>query len=1029
MTCRSPRKEDSAFLPATAVVSVLRKPGSTKIFAAVVFAAVAIAITITASGLWDDSTLAAIFDNPAAPATVIPNVSDVWSITLDAVDSIMSSEWLIPPAFAATTIKDLGNQTVTEGAEVTISAIITYDGPDFSLFWYQTDPYDPDLGLHAFDNQTSITFTAPLVKKNTDFSITIVVDGDEQVTSAMTLTILDSISTPPADAFVTTWRTTFADQSITINFVGSGMNVTWGDDGMTETNLLGPQTHTYEDAGNYTVSVTGGLTGLTLDRPLDFGLPGPVPELASIDQWGGISWTNMSNAFAGASNMTYSATDTPDLSLVTDMSYMFEGATAFDGDLSFWNVSSVTSMSSMFEGATAFDQNLGNWYVVLNSTSIVRSDVPGVVGSISAQNKDLDGHSPVYNVTGSDSTRFAIVNGNQLNMTSVDDTKSDYTVNVTASGGSVFEDGNNWRLLKIDVTGQTTDTTPPVIELDGPATITITVGGTYNEQGAVCDDDVDLDKPATVGGQTVDVDAVGTYIITYDCTDTSNNAATQVTRTVTVTTAADNTSPVIELDGPATITITVGGTYNEQGAVCDDDVDLDKPATVGGQTVDVDAVGTYIITYDCTDTSNNAATQVTRTVTVEAAIDTTAPVIELDGPATITITVGGTYNEQGAVCDDDVDLDKPATVGGQTVDVDAVGTYIITYDCTDTSNNAATQVTRTVTVTTAADNTSPVIELDGPATITITVGGTYNEQGAVCDDDVDLDKPATVGGQTVDVDAVGTYIITYDCTDTSNNAATQVTRTVTVEAAIDTTAPVIELDGPATITITVGGTYNEQGAVCDDDVDLDKPATVGGQTVDVDAVGTYIITYDCTDTSNNAATQVTRTVTVEAAIDTTAPVIELDGPATITITVGGTYNEQGAVCDDDVDLDKPATVGGQTVDVDAVGTYIITYDCTDTSNNAATQVTRTVTVEAAIDTTAPVIELDGPATITITVGGTYNEQGAVCDDDVDLDKPATVGGQTVDVDAVNLHHNLRLHGHLKQCCNTGDKDGNSDYSS
>ena len=58
---------------------------------------------------------------------------------------------------------------------------------------------------------------------------------------------------------------------------------------------------------NYTVSVTGGLTGLTLNRPHDFlgNYPGPVPELASIDQWGGISWTNMSNAFAGASNMTY----------------------------------------------------------------------------------------------------------------------------------------------------------------------------------------------------------------------------------------------------------------------------------------------------------------------------------------------------------------------------------------------------------------------------------------------------------------------------------------------------------------------------------------------------------------------------------------------------------------------------------------------------------------------------------------------------------------------------------------------------
>ena len=132
------------------------------------------------------------------------------------------------------------------------------------------------------------------------------------------------------------------------------MNISWGD-GATETNLSGSQTHTYINAGNYTVSVTGGLTGLTLDRPDSFGLPGLVPELASIDQWGGISWTNMSNAFAGASNMTYMATDTPDLSLVTDMSDMFRSAYDFNGDLSSWDVSSVTDMSRMFRGATSFN--------------------------------------------------------------------------------------------------------------------------------------------------------------------------------------------------------------------------------------------------------------------------------------------------------------------------------------------------------------------------------------------------------------------------------------------------------------------------------------------------------------------------------------------------------------------------------------------------------------------------------------------------------------------------------------------------
>ena len=186
--------------------------------------------------------------------------------------------------------------------------------------------------------------------------------GDHGV-QILRIDITEPDTTLSADAFVTTW-TVSADQSITINFVGDDMNISWGD-GTTVTGVDEPQTHTYADAGNYTVSVTGGLTGLTLDRPLDiFGnYHGPVPELASIDQWGGISWTNMSNAFAGASNMTYSATDTPDLRLVTDMSAMFQSTTAFDGDLSSWDVSPVTDMYAMFWGATAFDGDLSSWDV------------------------------------------------------------------------------------------------------------------------------------------------------------------------------------------------------------------------------------------------------------------------------------------------------------------------------------------------------------------------------------------------------------------------------------------------------------------------------------------------------------------------------------------------------------------------------------------------------------------------------------------------------------------------------------------
>ena len=166
--------------------------------------------------------------------------------------------------------------------------------------------------------------------------------------------------------------------------------------------------------------------------------------------WDVSSVTDMLGMFEGATafNGDLAAWD---VSSVIDMSYMFSDATAFNRSLNDWNVSSVTSMTSMFEGATSFQQNLGKWYVVPDSVSIARTDVPGVVGSISAQNTALNSHNPVYNVAGSGSTQFAIVNGNQLNMTSVD-AESDYTVNVTASGDDVFEDGNNWKVLEVMVT-------------------------------------------------------------------------------------------------------------------------------------------------------------------------------------------------------------------------------------------------------------------------------------------------------------------------------------------------------------------------------------------------------------------------------------------------------------------------------------------------------------------------------------------------------------------------------------------------
>jgi surface protein len=54
------------------------------------------------------------------------------------------------------------------------------------------------------------------------------------------------------------------------------------------------------------------------------------------------------------------------------MGNMFENATAFNQNISSWNVSNVTNMYYMFEDATAFNQNIGSWNVskVTNMTNM-----------------------------------------------------------------------------------------------------------------------------------------------------------------------------------------------------------------------------------------------------------------------------------------------------------------------------------------------------------------------------------------------------------------------------------------------------------------------------------------------------------------------------------------------------------------------------------------------------------------------------------------------------------------------------------
>ena len=324
--------------------------------------------------------------------------------------------------------------------------------------------------------------------------------------------------------------------------------------------------------------------------------------------------------------------------------------------------------------------------------------------------------------------------------------------------------------------------------------------------------------------------------------------------------------------------------------------------------------------------------------------DTEAPVISLNGASTVNLNVGDTYTELGATATDNVDgnLTSSIIIGGDTVNTSLGGTYIVTYNVSDAAGNAAVEVTRTVNV--IPDTTAPVITLVGSATISLELGASYTDQGATATDNIDgnLTSSIVVGGDTVNTNVVGSYIITYNVSDAAGNTAVEVIRTVTVNP--DTTAPVITLIGASTINLNIGDTYNEQGATATDNVDgnLTSSIVITG-TVNTASAGTYFVNYNVSDSSGNAANQVTRTVNVQA--DATPPVITLIGASTINLLVGDTYNEQGATATDNIDgnLTSSIVITG-TVNTASAGTYFVNYNVSDAAGNAATQVTRTVIV-------------------------------------------------------------------------------------
>ena len=157
-----------------------------------------------------------------------------------------------------------------------------------------------------------------------------------------------SFSTTAVDpgAFVTTWQTDAAgddtvssDDQIKLPLAAGGtydFSVDWGDgtsDVVTAADQVlpgetDPVTHTYAASGTYDVTITGTIEGFGFGYATDTD----ADKLVDVKEWGPVIFRNDGGVFRDADNLPgFSASDSPDLSSVTNMNDMFAGALRFNG--------------------------------------------------------------------------------------------------------------------------------------------------------------------------------------------------------------------------------------------------------------------------------------------------------------------------------------------------------------------------------------------------------------------------------------------------------------------------------------------------------------------------------------------------------------------------------------------------------------------------------------------------------------------------------------------------------------------------
>lgn len=286
------------------------------------------------------------------------------------------------------------------------------------------------------------------------------------------------------------------------------------------------------------------------------------------------------------------------------------------------------------------------------------------------------------------------------------------------------------------------------------------------------------------------------------------------------------------------------------------------------------------------------------------------------GETNIQVEYGEVYTDSGANAWLTglyfVRVSVPVQADQTTIDTDTLSTYTIHYTAKILGFHGEAE--RTIEV---IDDIPPEITLKSTPDAYTLPNHPYEEEGYSAEDNYDGD----LTNQVESTEKNG--VVYYTVTDSSGNIGTA-ERTIIYD---DRTAPVITLEGDNPLTVEKGTEIQEPGYTAIDDCDGD----VTEQVTVTQSNG--VIDYTVTDAHGNTATA-QRTLVY---VDTTPPMITLNGNGEMTIQAGESFSDPGYTAQDAADGDVTGSVTTEgSVDPGTPGDYTITYSVTDSAGNTGT---------------------------------------------------------------------------------------------